>query len=224
MDKTARSNSTGNFQVNDNQQPSDTPPASEKHIAVGVQADSGTNLLATSNSSGIKATATAPTYAASASNSASTHQQQFFNAVASKDLSEVTRLLTAHPSQIDIKLTDKATGKSPLKMALEAKNDKLAQALVFHGAPANAFDGQGRTPVMLAAAAGLTHTVNMLTSRGATIDDVDKSGCTALHHAVQGGKADIVTALIHAKANVNATEGRDALLCITLLRQEAPGW
>lgn len=208
----------GNSQANHNEQSFATPLPAKEEPSVSSKADSSSELLAASHSSGTTTattttttttsirTTTAPAYVGVVHTVPLAPQQKFFDAVASNNLHDITQLLVAHPHQIDIGLVDKATGKSPLRTALEARNDKVSQALVMHGAPVNALDDQGRTPVILAAAAGLKMTVNMLILRGATVDDIDKSGATALHHAVQGENDEIVRDLIRAKADVNGTD------------------
>lgn len=189
---------------------SDTTPQAKGKPGISLQVNQANSLLNVADSTGDKGgdqaaiKATNPSYVA---NGASiTPQQKFCEAVAADNGKGMAALLTAHKDQIDINLVDKATGKSLLRTALEAKNEEAAKVLVMYGAPVNARDEQRRTPVMLAAGAGLKSMVNTLISRGATVDDTDKSGATALHHAVQGGNPEIVRELIRAKANLDATD------------------
>lgn len=133
-------------------------------------------------------------------------QDQFFKAMLENDIAKVSSLLKAHAKGIDIAGTDPATKKSPLRVALESKNDALASLLIEHGAPVNAHDGERRTPVMLASAAGMKETVKSLIKRGATLDDMDKMGFTAMHHAASGMDSEIVKLLIGAGVNRDATD------------------
>ena len=133
-------------------------------------------------------------------------QLQFFKAMLQNDITKVGSLLEAHSKVIDIAGIDPATNKSPLRIALESKNDALASLLLKHGAPVNAYDGERRTPVMLASAAGMKETVKILIKHGATLDDIDKTGFTVMHHAASGTDGEIVKLLIGAGVNCNATD------------------
>lgn len=210
MDKLSPKVVSGNGQADYSQPSSDTTLQEKAKPAISLQVNQANSLLAASDSTGAKATgqaainATSPNYVGNTGSS--TPQQKFLQAFASNNGKDMATLLNTHTDQIDINLIDKATGKSLLRTALEAKNEEAAKVLVMHGAPVNAHDDQKRTPVMLAAAAGLKSMVNTLISRGATVDDIDKSGASALHHAVQGGNPGIVRELIRAKADVNASD------------------
>ncbi|CAM9898082.1 unnamed protein product, partial [Discosporangium mesarthrocarpum] len=57
----------------------------------------------------------------------------------------------------------------------------------------NAADGDGATPLHLAAAAGHVAAVRALTEVGARVDVVDKQGLTPAWHAVYNGKTDFVS-------------------------------
>jgi len=133
-------------------------------------------------------------------------QQQFFKAMLENDITKASSLLETHFKVIDIAGIDPATNKSPLRVALESKNDALASLLIKHGAPVNAYDGERRTPVMLASAAGMKETVKSLIKHSATLDDIDKMGFTVMHHAASGTDGEIVKLLIDAGVNRDATD------------------
>eukprot|EP00929_Paragymnodinium_shiwhaense_P074969 TRINITY_DN38339_c0_g1_i1.p1 TRINITY_DN38339_c0_g1~~TRINITY_DN38339_c0_g1_i1.p1 ORF type:complete len:1321 (-),score=384.28 TRINITY_DN38339_c0_g1_i1:624-4586(-) len=64
-------------------------------------------------------------------------------------------------------------------------------------------DGNGMTPLIVAASAGRTEVVRTLCTAGANVDVPDSGGCTALHQAARGGHADVVRCLCAAGADRN---------------------
>lgn len=68
----------------------------------------------------------------------------------------------------------------------------------------NAMDGQGMTPLHLAAYGGHTDTAKLLLAKNANIEASDAKGLTALHCAAMGGHKKVVAMLLESGANVKA--------------------
>jgi hypothetical protein len=83
-----------------------------------------------------------------------------------------------------------------LSAAADGKNSEV-EALLGKGAPVEAQDKRGRTPLMLAAQHGHADTVKLLLSKGARADARDKSGYTAYGLAVldAAGRGDHTAAI-----------------------------
>ncbi|XP_038072903.1 inversin-B-like isoform X2 [Patiria miniata] len=80
-------------------------------------------------------------------------------------------------------------------------------------------DGDGLTPLMVACSKGGSEVMEMLIDFGATLDVTDKSGKTAVHHAIEHHHNDCVRALIETDpslAAVTDAEGRNALHLATI--------
>jgi len=75
--------------------------------------------------------------------------------------------------------------------------------LVQQGAPIDAPDSSGRTPLSWAAGRGALDEVDYLLARGADIAKTDGLGRAPLHYAVFSGQAPVVERLLAASANVN---------------------
>jgi ankyrin repeat protein len=80
--------------------------------------------------------------------------------------------------------------------------------LVQQGAPIDAPDGSGRTPLSWAAGRGSLDEVEYLLKRGADVAKTDQLGRAPLHFAVFSGEVLVVERLLAASADVNL---RDAL-------------
>ena len=100
---------------------------------------------------------------------------------------------TGHRPLIDLYLDSGAAvnvhddkGRSPLLLALLAKDWTLAERLLEANADFTASDALGTTPVMAAAMGGNTALVRSLITRGAKLESADTRGHTALHYAVVG--------------------------------------
>lgn len=110
---------------------------------------------------------------------------------------------TGHRPLIDLYLDSGASvnvlddkGRSPLLLALLAKDWTLAERLLEADADFTAADALGTTPVMAAAMGGNTALVRTLVTRGAKLDTVDTRGHTALHYAVVGRNRPTVELLL----------------------------
>jgi ankyrin repeat protein len=113
-----------------------------------------------------------------------------------------------------------AGGFTPLMFAAREGDPVSAELLLSAGAHIDAVTPSGESALLVAAAsvAGLTArdyrvvaepsgheaVATLLVRRGANVDRADALGMTALHHAVETGKRDLLKALIDHGANVNA--------------------
>lgn len=130
-------------------------------------------------------------------------------AVAKGSVGLINNYLSEFKDLVDIDAIDPATGKSALRMAIEAGDDKTAALLVNKGAQLKALTKKHETPLMLAAKNGLTGTVSAMIENGAKIDKSFKAGGgkTALHFAAQAGQANTVRELLTLGAKANLKDG-----------------
>ncbi|HYG05257.1 MAG TPA: ankyrin repeat domain-containing protein [Stenotrophomonas sp.] len=115
----------------------------------------------------------------------------------------VAALLRDAAAEIDALNHD---GLSPLAMACQAGNWRLARFLLERGAKPEPVDG---SPVLLAAAGTEeddTAGVQLLLKHKARIDARDRQRRSALHEAAQAGHAEIVEVLLGAGANLDARD------------------
>ncbi|HUU19757.1 MAG TPA: ankyrin repeat domain-containing protein [Sedimentisphaerales bacterium] len=103
-----------------------------------------------------------------------------------------------------------ASGWSPLHSALDAGRFDIVELLLAKGADANIRDGEGRTPLHIAAsyaASRYPKIVELLISNGADIKAKDNNGKTALSYAIENWNTEIAELLIAKGADVNARDG-----------------
>jgi hypothetical protein len=68
----------------------------------------------------------------------------------------------------------------------------------------------------------ISDVVRLLLSAGASVEDKDKDGETALHHAAGEGDPEVVKALIDAGANVNA-KNKEGISALHMARKRLDG-
>ncbi len=81
-------------------------------------------------------------------------------------------------------------------------HEKEVLNLIREGADVNAKDENGRTPLMIAADAGWSSSVNEVIDRGGDPNAQDKEGNTALMSAVKTNRLQIIKKLLESGANV----------------------
>lgn len=115
--------------------------------------------------------------------------------------------------------TGSAGNDAPLVKAIEEGRLDDARALLAKGADVNAANKDGITPLMQAATGSAylpnnTPAVTLVLEHNPKIDAQDQHGRTALHHAIEEGKDEVVRLLLARKANVNqkASDGASPLL------------
>jgi ankyrin repeat protein len=95
----------------------------------------------------------------------------------------------------DPNLTDRR-GFAPVHIAVARNDAKLVQCLLDHGAAINVrTHSDGRTPLIIAAAAGFEQMVEMLLSRGADPSIVDGGGKSPLERAVECHRSGVAEIL-----------------------------
>jgi hypothetical protein len=100
-----------------------------------------------------------------------------------------------------------AEGTTPLHAAALADRADAAAALLEAGAPVDAVDRDGRTPLSHAASAAM---VDALVGAGADVDHAAADGTTATMQAAARGDAGALRALLDAGADVDAPDGLGA--------------
>lgn len=98
-----------------------------------------------------------------------------------------------------------------LILALQAKQERVAQALIEAGADVHRSGSFGEPPIHLAAQRGYTNLVAMIMAKGVPVDEPDYTGETPLMHAAASGQTTTVQYLLERGANVKDNKGRIAL-------------
>lgn len=88
-----------------------------------------------------------------------------------------------------------------LRTAAKKGDADAVSALLAQGAPIEAADAMGHTPLMLAAMCGRTGVVRLLCERGASLSGKDTLGLTALGHAAQSGRTRVASLLLDRGAD-----------------------
>jgi ankyrin repeat protein len=112
-------------------------------------------------------------------------------------------------------------GATPLFLAAKSVDVPLMQALLALGADPFLPNVEGDTPLMVAAGVGVysqgespgapeesAEAVKLLLDLGASVNDVDKAGETALHGPAWRGSNEAVTLLVNAGAKLDARNSR----------------
>ena len=100
-----------------------------------------------------------------------------------------------------------ANGNTPLLTAAVMSNIRgpwKTELLIKKGADVNAADTEGWTPLMYAVGSlDDTRTINLLIDAGASVNERNCWGCTALHFAVVHGNLKMITSLVKAGAEID---------------------
>ncbi|TCL06544.1 ankyrin repeat domain-containing protein [Sodalis ligni] len=146
------------------------------------------------------------------------------------DKSSFKKLLI-NKATVELKNND---GKTALHLAVEynASNTIIDQLCVFYQ-KLNVDDKKGRTPFMIASYYGNLALMDSFFNKGVDVDHVDVNGWTALMHAVDCRKEEVVKKLCSYGANVNFTtlyqrsalliafEKKDKIMALALIKAGA---
>jgi len=102
---------------------------------------------------------------------------------------ETALVLIRHGAAIDIR--ENGVGDTPLHHAAMRGKERVAEALLDHGADVNAVNAFGTTPLHEAAVGGHAKLVETLIARGADVDARDGQGRTALERAEEHGESEV---------------------------------
>jgi ankyrin repeat protein len=136
----------------------------------------------------------------------------FIDAVEVGDLGRVEELINQNVSLQRALVNDRCYGShTPLTIIACMPGDEkkvldMVQLLVGAGANVNVATGDGFTPLMCAAAAGHTSTVDFLIKSGADVHARNIIGDTALTYAKQRGLWEIVELLVNCEAYDNGVK------------------
>lgn len=131
-----------------------------------------------------------------------------FDAVSQGDLLKLAPLLTERPY---LAFTRLPNGMTPLHMAALWGSRTASEALLAKGVDVNARDCLGATPLLCAVSEGANARrartlVPILLAKGAKLNLADGRGQTVLHLAVKLRDAELLAAVLNAKANLAARD------------------
>ncbi|XP_023719400.1 fibronectin type 3 and ankyrin repeat domains protein 1 [Cryptotermes secundus] len=96
---------------------------------------------------------------------------------------------------------------SPLMQAVSRGDPQMVSLMLSVGADVNVTSYRtGRTALMMACFKGETGIAQLLIERGASWNICDRSGCTALHYAVDGSQMETVELALHEGADIEAKD------------------
>lgn len=187
-------------------------------------------LQATDNSSSQRPRIDTPAAAAPPPGAAATHpptlsageqkgkssflqRQYFYSNIASGDLPALEKLNREIVRDL-INETDRASGLTPLMLAVKSRNAETASWVIGQGAKPDHPCARGTSALMYAAKRGDCAMLQLLLAAGAAIGQADPEQRTALHHAAMQGKEEAVALLLDRGAALEHqdAEGNTALL------------
>jgi ankyrin repeat protein len=148
--------------------------------------------------------------------------QPIFAAVLADDPSRITAAAATRRMDEDLFVAELPhqlyRGDTPLHLAAAGLRFDAARALLAVGAPVNAVNRRGATPLLYACdPRPLSRTwdpgtqrriIDLLVSAGVTVDQPDRGGVTPLHRAVRARSPAAVAALLSAGADPHAATGQ----------------
>ncbi|RYV03517.1 hypothetical protein SOPP22_04450 [Shewanella sp. OPT22] len=154
-------------------------------------------------------------------------QTAFDLAVMKGDTWLVAKMLDSPKTVKVINSSSSVTGKTPLMLAIEARNVPMVKLLLEKGADPNAFQDGVTPPLILAASSGELELFQAMLVPGVNVNIQDKNGRTALHIAVKTEGAPLVKLLFEFQASNNILlehqgspdfDGKRAYQCFLLSR------
>lgn len=120
---------------------------------------------------------------------------------------EIVKILLQAGVRVNIRDSDCLT---PLHRACRSNQENVVVILLKNGAEANAKDKNWVTPLHICAANNaLECAKELLPHLNNVVDTADRSGATALHHAVFNINCDLITFLLANKCNPNAVDKQE---------------
>lgn len=124
---------------------------------------------------------------------------------------EVAQILFSHGAKLD---TKGYQGRTPLHQAAMRNHNEMVQWLCSKGAPVNALDSKGYTPILLSLsmqgynidAKTRTETVRILLHFSADLSCRDEKGWTLMHFGVRESNMDILNLLLSKGMDINAKD------------------
>ena len=146
-------------------------------------------------------------------------RQYFFSIVANSDLAALKKLNPEIVKDL-INETDRASGLTPLMLAIKSRNAETASWLLSQGAEPDHPCARGTSPLMYAAKRGDSAMLQLLLAAGAVIGQADPEQRTPLHHTAMQGKEEAVALLLDRGAALEHqdVEGNTALLLAVVSR------
>jgi uncharacterized protein len=129
----------------------------------------------------------------------------FLKAVRDRDGAKATEIISK-PGSIIVDTRDNGSGEAALHIVTRARDLAWLSFLLSRSAKPDIRDGQGATPLMIAAQLGFIEGAQALLGRGASVDLTNNSGETPLIRAVQVRDAVMVRLLLTSGANPNKTD------------------
>jgi ankyrin repeat protein len=142
--------------------------------------------------------------------------KEFFDAIKSNDLGEVSRLITGAKDVVMFVNQACNTRWTPLLIASEKGHAEVAQLLLEHGADVNQAQVDGWTPLLIASDEGHAEVAQLLLAAdGIKVNQVAGDGWTPLFIAAENGHAEVAELLLAAdgiKVNQVVGDGWTPLL------------
>lgn len=144
---------------------------------------------------------------------------QLFDALASKDLKKVKKLIKAgadvnYTEALSLNDGTEIAEWTPLMLAIMTRNLEAVRILISAGAWVNYMNGNGFNALWLASDVGKLDIVKYLTDHGGYINNSNKDNITPLMNAAANGYYEIAEFLISRHANLNSRhkDGDTALM------------